>query len=94
VVPRLKSLHQQRNTKHQPNPKETIMNTTTMNKDNAGSTLLLAAMMLTIAAALFGSMNVRAAAVELQSPTADAAIQTNVNNVADDVLVVTATRLK
>jgi hypothetical protein len=70
------------------------MNTTTMNKDNAGSTLLLAAMMLTIAAALFGSMNVRAEAVDLQSPKADAAIQTNGNSVADDVLVVTATRLK
>lgn len=70
------------------------MHTTTMDKDNAGSTLLLAAMMLTIAAALFGSMNVRAEAVNLQSPKAGAAIQTNVTNLADDVLVVTATRLK
>ena len=70
---------------HQPNPRENIMNTTTFNKDNAGSTVLLAAMLLTIAAATFGSFNVEAKSATPQAAAAQASI---------DAFVVTATRLK
>ena len=61
------------------------MNTNTFNKDNAGSTVLLAAMLLTIAAATFGSFNVEAKAANVQATA---------NQVQIETLVVTATRLK
>ena len=61
------------------------MNTTTFNKDNAGSTVLLAAMLLTIAAATFGSFNVEAKSATSQATAAQPSI---------DAFVVTATRLK
>ncbi len=74
------------------------MNTNTINKDNAGSTVLLAAMILTIASALFISVtaeakanNVLAAAVT--SKTVAAAPATS-NKTTTDTLVITATRLK
>jgi hypothetical protein len=86
------------NANHQPNPKENTMNTNTINKDNAGSTVLLAAMILTIASALFISVtaeakanNVLAAAVT--SKTVAAAPATS-NKTTTDTLVITATRLK
>jgi hypothetical protein len=64
--------------------KETIMKTTTFNKDNVGATVLLAALLFTIGAALFST-----------SP-AEAANATNVAKSATHVetIVVTATRLK
>ena len=61
------------------------MNTTTFNKDNAGSTVLLAAMLLTIAAATFGSFNVEAKSATSQATATQAPV---------DAFVVTATRLK
>jgi len=61
------------------------MNTNTFNKDNAGSTVLLAAMLLAIAAATFGSFNVEAKTAATQATANQAQIET---------LVVTATRLK
>ena len=70
---------------HHPNPEENIMNTNTFNKDNAGSTVLLAAMLLTIAAATFGSFNVEAKAANVQATA---------NQVQIETLVVTDTRLK
>lgn len=70
------------------------MNTTTMNKDNTGSTILLAAMILSIGAALFSGMNVQAQAVNVIAPTATTAAQTNSTPTVSDSLIVTATRLK
>jgi len=61
------------------------MNTNTFNKDNAGSTVLLAAMLLTIAAVTFGSFNVQAKPANVQATASQAPIE---------AFVVTATRLK
>jgi len=61
------------------------MNTNTFNKDNAGSAVLLAAMLLTIAAVTFGSFNVQAKPANVQATASQAPIE---------AFVVTATRLK
>jgi hypothetical protein len=70
------------------------MNTTTMNKDNAGSTVLLAAMILTIAAALFGSVNANAKPVTAIAPKASTTGQATSTKTTTDAFVITATRLK
>jgi hypothetical protein len=69
------------------------MNTKTMNKDNAGSTILLAAMILAIATVLFVGLNAHAEPVAVIAPTATA-IQMNATNTSIETLVITATRLK
>ncbi|AMS31265.1 MAG: hypothetical protein ACK499_04915 [Betaproteobacteria bacterium] len=69
------------------------MNTKTMNKDNAGSTILLAAMILAIATVLFVGLNAHAEPVAVIAPKATA-IQMNATNTSIETLVITATRLK
>ncbi|MFN5993290.1 MAG: hypothetical protein ACK45Y_04245 [Betaproteobacteria bacterium] len=69
------------------------MNTKTMNKDNAGSTILLAAMILAIATVLFVGLNAHAEPVTVIAPKATA-IQMNATNTSIETLVITATRLK
>jgi hypothetical protein len=58
----------------------------TINKDNAGSTILLAGMFLAIAAALFSSVDVNAKQTEAVAP--------HNTNASVETIVVTATRLK
>jgi hypothetical protein len=70
------------------------MKTTTMNKDNTGSTILLAAMILSIGAALFSGMNAQAQAVDVVATKATNAAQTNSSRTVNDSLIITATRLK
>ena len=69
------------------------MNTKTMNKDNAGSTILLAAMILAIVTVLFVGLNAHAEPVAVIAPKATA-IQMNATNTSIETLVITATRLK
>lgn len=69
------------------------MNTKTMNKDNAGSTILLAAMILAIATVLFVGLNAHAEPVAVIAPKATA-IQMNATNTSIETLVITATRLR
>lgn len=60
------------------------MNTNTFNKDNIGSTILLAALFLTIVAALFSANTAKAAnVVDVAKPATQV-----------ETIVVTATRLK
>ncbi|MCA3003239.1 MAG: hypothetical protein ING66_04475 [Rhodocyclaceae bacterium] len=70
------------------------MKTTTMNKDNTGSTILLAALILSISAAVFSGMNVQAQAVDASATLTTAVTQTNTNQTLSDSLIITATRLK
>jgi hypothetical protein len=71
------------------------MNTNTINKDNVGSSTLLAAMFLTITVALFSGT---ASAKSPQSATNIAATkaqaQATVAKTTTDTIVITATRLK
>jgi hypothetical protein len=69
------------------------MNTKTMNKDNAGSTILLAAMILAIVTVLFVGLNAHDEPVAVIAPKATA-IQMNATNTSIETLVITATRLK
>lgn len=70
------------------------MNTTTMNKDSTGGTILLGAMILGIGTALFSGMNVQAQAVNTLTTKATGVLQTNSNKILSDSLIITATRLK
>jgi hypothetical protein len=87
----IKFTHQQRNTKpHTNRKKETIMKNA-INKDNVGSTVLLASMFVTIAVA-FGSGVAEAKAPVITKPAATSASTANAAKV--ETIVVTATRLK
>jgi hypothetical protein len=74
------------------------MNTNTINKDNVGSTILLAAMILTIAAAIFGSVNAHAkssgSAAAVAEATAVTMPKARSTKITTDAFVITATRLK
>ena len=70
------------------------MNTKAINKDNVGSTTLLAGMFLTIAVAMFsGSADAKATAATNAFTKAQASTPT-ATKITTDSLVITATRLK
>jgi hypothetical protein len=68
------------------------MNTESINKDNTGSTVLLAAMLITIAAAIFGSVS--ADAKEDNIALSANAAATLMTAPVVETFVVTAPRLK
>ncbi len=69
--------------------------TSQISKDNVGSTVLLAAMIITIATAMFSSRSVEAKEVSVTAPKAQATATAKATpRVQVETLVVTATRLK